>query len=535
MNEEFTILEIPQGDLMVSKDFESLSEPERQKEIKTAIANNQFVGQKELSGADVATQAMANLFPSAVQFGKDITYPIREPLEFAKNIYTLGKGVAELAIPGEQENEKVAKDVGRFLANRYGGMENIKKTIAQDPVGFMSDAASILTFGGTLAAKAPGQVGTIASKAVKAGEYVDPLMLAGKTAKGLGSGVAELSGKLTGGGSEALKIGVKAGQEGGKSSSTFLRNIFKKESPEVTVDKAKAGIAEMKSRKNLAYQQGMETIDSSKKIDFDNIEQAIKNELDDFFITGEKGKVLKGGKATQTKIDEINDLIKVWKADKSLHTVEGIDALKIAIDDLKPSITDKTKQAAFAVDNTKNIVKKAIIEAEPKYAKVMQDYSEAASLLDEIQKSLIGGNKASADTALRKLQSVMRNNVNTNFGAKLENFRKLDSVDDLFLSERVAGQALSSLGGRGIAGQISPYGVLATGAVDPLTGLLTALTTSPKIAGTTAYTAGLLTRPLVKDIPGIGQSITDIAQSVAPYSGPVRIESLLAQQAEQEE
>ena len=155
MNEEFTILEIPQGDLMVSKDFESLSEPERQKEIKTAIANNQFVGQKELSGADVATQAMANLFPSAVQFGKDITYPIREPLEFAKNIATLGRGVVELAIPGEQENEKVAKDVGRFLANRYGGMENIKKTIAQDPVGFMSDAASILTFGGTLAAKAP--------------------------------------------------------------------------------------------------------------------------------------------------------------------------------------------------------------------------------------------------------------------------------------------------------------------------------------------------------------------------------------------
>ena len=120
--------------------------------------------------------------------------------------------------------------------------------------------------------------------------------------------------------------------------------------------------------------------------------------LDDFFITGEKGKGIKCGKYTQTKIDEINDLIKVWKADKSLHTVEGIYALKIAIDDLKPSITDKTKQAAFAVDNTKNIVKKAIIEAEPKYAKVMQDYSEAASVLDEIQKSLIGGNKAAADT-----------------------------------------------------------------------------------------------------------------------------------------
>ena len=535
MNEEFTILEIPQGDLMVSKDFASLSEEEKQKEIKRAINNNQFVGEKQLSGTDVATQAMANLFPSAVQFGKDITYPIREPLDFAKNIATLGKGVVELAIPGEQENEKVARDVGRFLANRYGGMENVKKTIAEDPVGFMSDVSAIFTFGGTLAAKAPGQLGTIGAKASQVGQAVDPLMLVGKTAKTTGAGVAELSGKLTGAGAEAVKTAVRAGQEGGQASSAFVRNILGKESPEVTVAKAKSGIDEMRRKKNLAYQQGMEAIDSSKKIDFDAVEKLIKEQLDEFYITGKEGKVLKGGKTTQTKIDEIKKLVKAWKADKSLHTVEGIDALKIAIDDLKPSITDKTKQAAFAVDRTKNIVKKAIVDAEPKYAKVMQDYSDAASLLDEIQKSLIGGNKASADTALRKLQSVMRNNVNTNFGARLENFRNLDSIDDLFLAERVAGQALSPLGGRGIAGQISPYGVLATGAADLGIGALTALGTSPKVSGLTAYGSGVLTRPLVKDIPGLGMSVAEATRSASPYANLVRIQSLLAQEAEQNE
>ena len=166
----------------------------------------------------------------------------------------------------------------------------------------------------------------------------------------------------------------------------------------------------------------------------------------------------------------------------------------------------------------------------------MEGYAEASSLLDEIKKSLVGGEKASADTALRKLQSVMRNNVNTNFGARLENFRTLDSIDDLFLAERVAGQALSSLGGRGIAGQISPYGVLAAGAgFDIPTAILTGIGTSPKIAGTTSYGAGLLTRPLATKIPGLNQSLIDITKSAAPYAGPVRIESLLAQQANQEE
>lgn len=528
-------VEIP----MSKNDFKALSKTEQNNLIRKSISENRFVGEKlepEMSALDVGGEALANLFPSAVQFGKDITYPIRKPLEFAKNIATLGKGIVELAIPGEQEDEKVARDVGRFIANRYGGMENVKKTIAEDPVGFLSDAASVLTFGGGFVAKAPGTLGTIGQKAATVGQAVDPLMITGKTAAAAGSGVAELSGKLTGAGAEAIKTAARSGQVGGPAGAAFLKNLLGKESPELTVSKAKEGINVMRARKNLAYQQGMEAIDGSKKIDFDNVEKAINNELDKFFIVGEKGKVLKGSKVTQTKIDDIKELIEKWKSDPSLHTVDGIDALKIAIDDLKPPVTDRTRQAVTAVGDATRVVRKAILDVEPKYGKVMEGYAEASSLLDEIKKSLVGGEKASADTALRKLQSVMRNNVNTNFGARLENFRTLDSIDDLFLAERVAGQALSSLGGRGIAGQISPYGVLAAGAgFDIPTAILTGIGTSPKIAGTTSYGAGLLTRPLATKIPGLNQSLIDITKSAAPYAGPVRIESLLAQQANQEE
>ena len=50
-----------------------------------------------------------------------------------------------LIIPGEQGNEQIAKEVGNFFAQRYGGLENIKKTFATDPIGMLSDVSIILT------------------------------------------------------------------------------------------------------------------------------------------------------------------------------------------------------------------------------------------------------------------------------------------------------------------------------------------------------------------------------------------------------
>ena len=59
-------------------------------------------------------------------------------------------------------------------------------------------------------------------------------------------------------------------------------------------------------------------------------------------------------------------------------------------------------------------------------------------------------NAASADTALRKLQSVMRNNVNANFGSRLKLVEKLEEAGDYFLLPRIAGQSLSSPTPRGL-------------------------------------------------------------------------------------
>ena len=67
-------------------------------------------------------------------------------------------GVQKL-IPGEQGSEQYADAMGQFVKDRFGGVENIKKTIAEDPVGLLGDVAGLLTGGGMAAAKGAGLAG----------------------------------------------------------------------------------------------------------------------------------------------------------------------------------------------------------------------------------------------------------------------------------------------------------------------------------------------------------------------------------------
>ena len=59
----------------------------------------------------------------------------------------------------------------------------------------------------------------------------------------------------------------------------------------------------------------------------------------------------------------------------------------------------------------------------------------------EIERALSLGGKAPVDTALRKLQSTMRNNVNTNYGNRAGMVSDLEKFSDVSLMDKLAGQA----------------------------------------------------------------------------------------------
>ena len=138
-----------------------------------------------------------------------------------------------------------------------------------------------------------------------------------------------------------------------------------------------------------------------------------------------------------------------------------VDALKQAVDSLwKPG------KDSVVVTRVRNAIHKEIVDQVPQYAETMKAYEKAVKFEKEIMKELSVNNKAAAATTLRKLQSTMRNNASTNYGARLKLLMDLDPD----LLPALAGQSLNQLTPRGIqrvigGGQI---GASALGYVDPI-------------------------------------------------------------------
>ncbi len=139
------------------------------------LATARPIGQSEsMSGKEVVTQAVKN-FPKSLKNVFVGTYEaVTSPVQTARTVVDIGAGALQNILPesvvqaiGEDKaSREVANKVGQIYVQRYGGVENAKRTIANDPAGFLSDLSAVLTGGGT-----------VAPKLGKAASMVDPLSL----------------------------------------------------------------------------------------------------------------------------------------------------------------------------------------------------------------------------------------------------------------------------------------------------------------------------------------------------------------------
>lgn len=146
---------------------------------------------------DVPGQAFKNAPESALEFGKNLIQPIIHPIDTAVGLKNLGMGVLEkvgskIGISNQGEHEKYADAVGQYFKDKYGGEENIKNALANDPVGVLADVSSVMTGAGA-AVRGTAKAAELANlsktadvlkatgKSVQtAGAYTDPVNLAGK-------------------------------------------------------------------------------------------------------------------------------------------------------------------------------------------------------------------------------------------------------------------------------------------------------------------------------------------------------------------
>jgi hypothetical protein len=385
-------------------------------------------------------------------------------------------GAGKILAAGASKIPMFAKNAPLIQSLRTGGMANAP---------LATRVAGGATVGGaTAAAVNPNDVGF--------GAFVGgSLPVAGAAVRGLGNVASKVVGQTTGAGDSALQQALRAGRAGGDTAKTFTKNMRGGADMTDVLDVAKSNLAEMNAAKQAAYRADMNAIKTDKTVlSFNGIDNSVNNALNKVTFKGQvknEGAANYLGKA-QAEIDNWKNLDPA-----EFHSAEGLDALKQKVGDILESIPFEQKTARSAVGDVYNGIKTEIKTQAPKYADTMKAYQEASELTKEIERALSLGNRASADTSMRKLQSLMRNNVSTNYGNRLDLAGKLEAGGGQEIMPALAGQSLNSFTPRGLQG-VAATGLGGFGLANPAT--LAALPlTSPRLMGEAAYGLGKMTRP----------------------------------------
>ena len=474
---------------------------------------------KPMAWGDVPGQALRNAPASAGNLLNNLVQPILHPINTVTDIADMAAGGlragAKKVLPesvfnaidataSPETTQRIsgkAGAVGDFLMERYGTEEGLKKALATDPVGVAADISMVLTGGGSVAARVPGAVGHAGEAVATAGRAVDPIANAGSIAMHSGGAVADFLGTTTGAGGRPIREAFKAGQAGNQAFTDNMRGNVPLTD---VVEMAKSAQQSMKSANSSNYRTNMEKLGlEDKAISFDAVQDAINKSSG---IVYHKGIVK--NEAGAKALGEIQDKVSEF-AQIASPTAADLDALKQAIHNIHQS-QPFGSPARAATGPVFDAARSTLIEQSPKYAEAMGEYGAGARQNKELGQTFSLNGKASDDTILRKLQSVMRDGVNTNYGARanaMENSLVPHAPD---LMPSIAGQSLSTTAPRGLA-RLGVTNALAGGAamMNPATlGMLPLQ--SPRLIGEMAYGAGSASGGLERALAMAGISLPDL-------------------------
>jgi hypothetical protein len=457
---------------------------------------------KPMSGGQVLSSAVMNFPSSLFSMATDVFKAVTDPLQTARDLGTLFVGATSKVLgeplfesdKGKQmrlKGEKSVEQVGTFIANRYGSIENAKQALATDPAGVLSDASLVFTGGAGILPKA-----SMASKALStAAKVTDPLRIAAAPIAYGAKGVAPFLGMTTGAGSMAIEEAYKAGKAGGEKGKSFVGNLRGTADQLQVLEDTKSNLKAMIEQQQQAYRSGMIDVKADQSIlKFNDIDSALQKANDRIYYKGTVRSKDAAGYLTDTQ-----KIIDEWKANNpaDFHTPEGLDILKQKIyDDVLSNIPINQKSSIGIIGDIYNSVKSTIQKQAPTYAETMKAYADTAEQVREIEKSLSQGRKATADAGLRKLQTVLRDNASTNYGQRVKLIDQLEATSPQYgggipIKPALAGQALSKVTPRGMqaVGTVGTAGLLSQVGSNPLAAAYLA-GSSPRLVGEAAYLAG---------------------------------------------
>jgi hypothetical protein len=442
----------------------------------------------------VAAHALSNAPKSALGVAQSLVEPILHPVETAKNLGHLGKGLASKGLNAagiweddaetRTANESTADALGSFYKDRYGSEAGFKKALAEDPVGVVADLTTFFTGGGSAVARIPGAVGRAGAVVRDTARAVDPVRRGGQVVGGVANAVVpEVLGRLSG---QTGRVVQEAHEAGRTANPMFAKHMRGNGTQTEPLDMARQGEKALRDQMGQQYQAGMAPIMAQGgQVNYHPVYNA---------LNGVRQSVMHKGLAKDPDGAKILDEIEETVLRYDIHAGSGLDdadALKQAVG----KIWERTKEDSRGervASQAYHAIKAEIENQAPAYADVNQGYSTARRELDDLKRTLSLGEGATNDTALRKLQSTMRNNAATSWQ------HRVGLVDELAtrggqpdLPAALAGQSSNAPMPRGF-GQLTTGGnALVHGDMKTAAASAAAmLASSPRVIGEASHALG---------------------------------------------
>lgn len=457
-----------------------------------------------------ALQTAKNIIPSGIEAAKSFAYPFMHPQETMEGLGQVGRGLvskiqttpaisgsgqqaaarpAQKAPEQKEQDEAALEALKKFYADRYGGLENIKQTVIQDPVGAAMDLGTIASFGGGALARAPGVVGKTGKVLSTVGKASDPLSATAATAKTvLPAATAVPFWWKSGASFKGLMDASKAGSE---LNSEFLKHLGGISKPEDAIQAIDDAAKKLRDQRGEAYTQAMQryqqdpnTLSASPIGMKTNYNDIMKSWVDQFNQNNRAGKPINLG--VQDALNKSKDVINEWRLQPdspTAHTIFDLDGLKRRMDELRNAYPKNSPEYA-ALSGVRSSVYDTINLIDPKYAEIMEDYSKASNELSDIKRELQGGFNA---TSVSKMRKLLNSRDNTSKAALIERLAEINPD----IPYMIAGQELHPLLPNNVRSYIANAASTAAAATINPGFVASFLASSPRVAGATQYAVGI--------------------------------------------
>jgi ribosomal protein S16 len=483
---------------------------------------------------------------------------LASPVIIGHNLIT-GKNAGEQG--SWQLTDKPLQNLLDSLGNRYGSMDKFKETLYTDTPGVLLDLATVLepamkgvglagdvvdaTDASTMAAKTnaaaiaaatdnpmlraaatqyAGESTNALSKAGEIGgkvaETINPVnqtfKAAGKVADLVGTGASKALGLTTSAGSESIR------QAFTNPSDTQAAAMRGNMSPEQIVSDAKDALGQLKEDRGTAYRQQLAQVkESTLPQDTAPVNAALNKSLNDFgvkVLTDESGKPMLDFKtstisdpAEQGRIQRIYNDVTNWQD----TTGGGLDTLKRRVG----SEWSQNSDVRAFTQSVKSSIRGVLNDGIPGYQQMTSGYEQASNLINDIQKTLSLGDKASVDTAFKKLTTALKDNNEM----RTELIGQLQDAGGKDLMGSISGYQLNPVVPRGVFGR--GIDLIAGGSIihglaalfSPQT-LAAFAVSSPRLVGEVARGLGLTKQALVSGINALPTAIRSNVGRVATGS-----------------